>query len=133
MWRKSGKASTIELTPSIYSRTSETNRVPSYDTHQKGRASSTALSGPMIDKFAILPNLSCLFRVNNASNIDLFFTYADIQFAPDGRPEGQDFLASHGCYFECIDRAKPPYFSSSHHLFFVYLAFSVASVRLAFR
>src|SRR5260370_33697115 len=49
----------------MHSRISETNRVLSYDTRQGRGASRAVFSGPtpkaMIDKFAIVPILACVF------------------------------------------------------------------------
>ena len=92
-------------------RISEANRAPSYDARQNWGASHTAFGGPnpkgVIDKFAIIPILACVF-----STIVSPLEYTIFNLDPYGDPpRHENILASDGCDFHRFGGATS--FSSS--------------------
>src|SRR5271165_4512891 len=128
------------MSQGMHSRISETNRVRSNGPRQSRGASSTALSGPnpksMIDRFAIVPILACVFALI-AAPLFAFLnpaSYEAVLSGADPRPENRIFwpaMAAISVIFAVQNRSRltlPP----NIICLVAYLAFAGASVLWAF-
>ncbi len=128
---------------SMHSRISETNGVRRYDTRQSRGASRTASSGAkeMIDKFAIVPILGCVFALIVDPLLGLL---ADLQtreaaaLSAQASPENRIFwpaMAAISVILAVQNRSRlgRPTWPPHVICLFAYLAFAGASVLWAFR
>ena len=96
----------------MHSRISETNRCSELRHAPKPGRVAYRFERPdpkaMIDKFAIVPILACVFALIVDPLLIFLTNLQTLQSAVSGRgpPGDQNFLASHGCDFRYIGRAK---------------------------